>query len=151
MTSRLLVSLAPVFLLAVAGPLPAAAEVGTWTGQFKSVHINFTTAGTSGGYRPSEASKDQKPEVITSEVTITVEAEQDGLIYGGWSAKDEGSPGAKGGHFVCAETSSERWNCVDRTGVTIVTVLPGGGIRACHLETSKAGQLAGCGDLAKTQ
>jgi hypothetical protein len=130
-----------VVLLAVAGSAVAAETelTGKWVGPFNGVQIAVPLRPSAFGYLSGEPTRTLgPPKFVEATLQIEFETQKKGLVVGTWSA------GEFKQQFVCAQTSSTLWNCVDAGGRGTLEVTSGSEIKVCYLDNREGAQGAGC-------
>jgi hypothetical protein len=130
-----------VVLLAVTGTAVAAETdlTGKWVGPFNGVQIAVPLRPSAFGYLSGEPTRTQgPPKFVEATLQIEFETQKKGLVVGTWSA------GEFKQQFVCAQTSSTLWNCVDAGGRGTLEVTSGSEIKVCYLDNREGAQGAGC-------
>jgi hypothetical protein len=135
-------------LLSGVAILPAHAETdlaGKWIGQFVGVQIEIPTERGPFGQPREDAKESQAPKFIENTLQLDIGSQNKGLAVGTWTA------GEFKKHFVCAQTSSTIWNCIDSGGRASVETLPTGEIKVCYFDNREGAQGAGCATLRRAK
>jgi hypothetical protein len=138
------IALAVFFCISAVSAHAQSDLTGKWTGQFVGVQIEMPAErGPFGQVR--DDSKAPSPRFVDNALQLVIETQNKGLIVGTWAAEDYKK------RFVCAQTASTAWNCIDSGGRATLDVTSPTEIKVCYFDNREGAQGAGCASLRRAK
>jgi hypothetical protein len=118
---------------------------GKWSGLFKGVQIEIPPERGPFGYARPDGKATPAPRYLENTLQLEIESESRGLAAGTWTS------GEFQKRFVCAQTSTTIWTCIDSGGRSTVEATAPGEIKVCYFDNREGAQGAGCAFLQKSK